>query len=151
MASFRFLHDVFSFVRGEKMKRRCAKRQKDEITPNEKMKSRHAKRSQKVSNGVFSHGVFSSFRAGGSRLFVFLHGVFSFFRMAFFCLFFVFSRGVFRIFVFSGTIQPPYKHAVHEHKWLFHAFRWLRFLVPKFLRGCNFQWELYTLHQMIKL
>ena len=81
----------------EKTKERQAKRQKDEITPHEKTKSATRKDDKLiVLNGVFSHGVFSSFRVGISTfrvagvvissfrvaLFRLLHGVISSFRVA---------------------------------------------------------------------
>ena len=91
--------------RGEKTKRRHVKRrinarQKDTIRQKRKDATRKEDKI-KVSNGVFSHGVFSSFRAEISSFrmafFVFSHGVISPFRMAFVRLF-VFLHGVFRLF-----------------------------------------------------
>ena len=101
------LHGVISSFRmvsfrREKTKRRHAKRRQDKITPSEKTKRRHVKRRKdatrkdgkiKVSNGVFLHGIFVSFRAKISSFratgFVFSHGVISSlfflsFRMVFF-------------------------------------------------------------------
>ena len=105
MASFRLFawryHD-------DKTKRRHTKRRKDdktkrrqdEKTTYEKTKRRHTKKRKdamrkddkiKVSNGIFSHGVFFffffhhfalKFRLFAWRYFVFLHGVFSSFRVA---------------------------------------------------------------------
>ena len=127
MASFRlyvFLHGVFSSFRmasfrREKTKIRHAKRRQDEITPSEKTKRRHAKRRKdatrkddkiKVSNSVFSHGVFSSFRAKISSFrvagFVFSHGVISSFRL-FAWRFFVFS--FFRMAFFHLLVFSPRK------------------------------------------
>ena len=100
--------------------------QKDEITPREKTKERQAKRRNNatrkdentkssmrkddkltVLNGVFSRGVFSSFRVGISTFRV-AGFVISSFRVASFRLFawryFVFSRGVFSFFLFSRGV-----------------------------------------------
>ena len=125
VASFVFSHGVIlSFrvasFRGEKTKRRHAKRRHDEITPSEKTKRRHAKSQKdatrkddkiKVSNGVFSQGVFClfllnfrlfawRFRLFEWRLFIFLPGISPFFAfIGMFFFFFVFSQIVF---------SPPY-------------------------------------------
>ena len=86
------------------MKERQAKRRKDEITPRERTKSATRKDDKlTVLNGVFSRGVFSSFRVGISTFRV-AGFVISSFRVALFRLFawryFVFSRGVLSSFRF---------------------------------------------------
>ena len=115
----------------EKTKRRQAKRRNNVTRKDEKTKSSTRKDDElTVLNGVFSRGVFSSFRVGIStfrvagfvissfrvalfRLFVFSHGVISSFRLFAWRLF-VFS--FFRVALFrgektkrrNGTNQPPY-------------------------------------------
>ena len=133
---FVFSHAVIfcmASFRREKTKRRHAKRRQDKITPSEKTKRRHAKKYKddmrkddkiKVSNGVFSHGVFASFRAkilyqnmvAGLSHFVFSHGVISSFRIEFF-FFSFFSHGIFFcLFVFSRGVFSPRKDK--KTKWL---------------------------------
>ena len=118
---------------------------KDKITPGEKTTRRNISRRKRqkdatrkdnkirVSNGVFSHGVFyifsrwnSSFRVTG---FVFSLGDISSFRMAFF---FVFSHGVF--FVFSRGVFSPRKDEMAQcsHQTLLLTFNSIT--VPKSLK-----------------
>ena len=122
MASFR--RDKTPYERGQ-----------DEITPRKKKtKRRHAKRRKndkiKVSNGVFSHGVYSiffrteisSFRVAG---FVFSHGVISSFRLFAwrFSAFSSFCMASFRVASFrrenmkrrNGTNWPPYETMIQSN------------------------------------